>query len=202
MSFEGLNDEQIALLAAEDEKAADFLLVKYKPLVRARASTYYLIGGDRDDLIQEGMLGLFKAIRDYQPGKSNFLAFADLCITRQILSAVKAATRKKHGPLNSALSLQSAMEEGSRSLQESVAPGQSNDPQEMLIARQRYEAVIAGLQAVLSKTESQALALYASGLSYQEIAKALGRSEKSVDNALHRAKVKLGDLRSMDADEP
>ena len=202
MSFEGLNDEQIARLAAEDEKAADFLLVKYKPLVRARASTYYLIGGDRDDLIQEGMLGLFKAIRDYQPGKSNFLAFADLCITRQILSAVKAATRKKHGPLNSALSLQSAMEEGSRSLQESVAPGQSNDPQEMLIARQRYEAVIAGLQAVLSKTESQALALYASGLSYQEIAKALGRSEKSVDNALHRAKVKLGDLRSMDADEP
>lgn len=202
MSFEGLNDEQIALLAADDEKAADFLLVKYKPLVRARASTYYLIGGDRDDLIQEGMLGLFKAIRDYQPGKSNFLAFADLCITRQILSAVKAATRKKHGPLNSALSLQSAMEEGSRSLQESVAPGQSNDPQEMLIARQRYEAVIAGLQAVLSKTESQALVLYASGLSYQEIAKALGRSEKSVDNALHRAKVKLGDLRSMDADEP
>lgn len=202
MSFEGMNDEQIARLAAQDEKAADFLLVKYKPLVRARASTYYLIGGDRDDLIQEGMLGLFKAIRDYQPGKSNFLAFADLCITRQILSAVKAATRKKHGPLNSALSLQSAMEEGSRSLQESVAPGQSNDPQEMLIARQRYEAVIAGLQAVLSKTESQALALYASGLSYQEIAKALGRSEKSVDNALHRAKVKLGDLRSMDADEP
>lgn len=202
MSFEGMNDEQIARLAAQDEKAADFLLVKYKPLVRARASTYYLIGGDRDDLIQEGMLGLFKAIRDYQPGKSNFLAFADLCITRQILSAVKAATRKKHGPLNSALSLQSAMEEGSRSLQESVAPGQSNDPQEMLIARQRYEAVIAGLQAVLSKTESQALALYASGLSYQEIAQALGRSEKSVDNALHRAKVKLGDLRSMDADEP
>ena len=202
MSFEGLNDEQIALLAADDEKAADFLLVKYKPLVRARASTYYLIGGDRDDLIQEGMLGLFKAIRDYQPGKSNFLAFADLCITRQILSAVKAATRKKHGPLNSALSLQSDMEEGSRLLQESVAPGQSNDPQEMLIARQRYEAVIAGLQAVLSKTESQALVLYASGLSYQEIAKALGRSEKSVDNALHRAKVKLGDLRSMDADEP
>ena len=202
MSFEGMNDEQIARLAAQDEKAADFLLVKYKPLVRARASTYYLIGGDRDDLIQEGMLGLFKAIRDYQPGKSNFLAFADLCITRQILSAVKAATRKKHGPLNSALSLQSAMEEGSRSLQESVAPGQSNDPQEMLIARQRYEAVIAGLQAVLSKTESQALALYASGLSYQEIAQALGRSEKSVDNALHRAKVKLGDLRSMDVDEP
>lgn len=151
MSFEGMNDEQIALLAVEDEKAADFLLVKYKPLVRARASTYYLIGGDRDDLIQEGMLGLFKAIRDYQPGKSNFLAFADLCITRQILSAVKAATRKKHGPLNSALSLQSAMEEGSRSLQESVAPGQSNDPQEMLIARQRYEAVIAGLEEVLSK---------------------------------------------------
>ena len=201
MSFEGMNDEQIALLAVEDEKAADFLLVKYKPLVRARASTYYLIGGDRDDLIQEGMLGLFKAIRDYQPGKSNFLAFADLCITRQILSAVKAATRKKHGPLNSALSLQSAMEEGSRSLQESVAPGQSNDPQEMLIARQRYEAVIAGLEEVLSKTESQVLALYASGLSYQEIAKALGRSEKSVDNALHRAKVKLGDLRARDADD-
>lgn len=202
MPFDGMNDEQIALLAAEDKKAADYLLVKYKPLVRARASTYYLIGGDRDDLIQEGMLGLFKAIRDYQPGKSNFLAFADLCITRQILSAVKAATRKKHSPLNSALSLQAAMEQGSRSLQESVAPDQSNDPQEMLIARQHYEAVMAALQAVLSKTESQVLALYASGLSYQEIARTLGRSEKSVDNALHRAKVKLGDLRSMDVDEP
>ena len=155
MSFEGMNDEQIALLAVEDEKAADFLLVKYKPLVRARASTYYLIGGDRDDLIQEGMLGLFKAIRDYQPGKSNFLAFADLCITRQILSAVKAATRKKHGPLNSALSLQSAMEEGSRYIEAIRRANDAIPGEEISEKLYRLEALIKKIFEVLKQKPEQ-----------------------------------------------
>ncbi len=192
--YVAMTDEQLAILAAEDVHAQEYLLQKYKPLVRVKASAYFLMGADKEDLVQEGMLGLFKAIRDFNAQKSSFYAFAELCITRQLISAVKAATRQKHMPLNSAVSLQSTLPESEISLEQVITPKESNDPQEILLQRQQVTAMREAMQSVLSDLEKEVLRLYLAGMTYQQIAFALKRSEKSVDNALQRVKGKLEDF--------
>jgi RNA polymerase sporulation-specific sigma factor len=191
IEFSTMTDEALALLAEKDRHAQEFLLQKYKPLVRVKAGAYFLVGADREDLVQEGMLGLFKAIRDFNSEKSNFYAFAELCITRQIISAIKAATRQKHVPLNSAVSLQSTHSQTTLSLEQMLAPRESNDPQEILLQRQQMDTMQEAMQQMLSPLEKEVLMLYLRGLTYVEIAQSLKRSEKSVDNALQRVKNKL-----------
>lgn len=190
-AYADLSDEALAQLARQDSGAEEYLLKKYKHLVRAKAASYFLIGADREDIVQEGMLGLFKAIRDYRPGRGNFYAFAELCITRQIISAVKAATRLKHAPLNSAVSLQSTFDQSERSLEQMLLPTQSNDPEAILMQRQQYDSMHQAMLQLLSPLEKEVLSMYLKGMSYQEIAQKLHRSEKSVDNALQRIKNKL-----------
>ena len=186
-----MTDEQLAAMAGTDAGAQERLMHKYKPLVRMKASAYFLMGADKEDLVQEGMLGLFKAIRDYNAEKSNFFSFAELCITRQIISAVKAATRQKHMPLNSALSLQSTLSQSDLSLEQVLASRQCNDPQEILLQRQQMDTMRTAMQSMLSPFEKEVLKRYLHGLTYQQMAQELGRSEKSIDNALQRVKNKL-----------
>jgi RNA polymerase sporulation-specific sigma factor len=194
--YDRLSDEALALAAGEDGAALEHLMQKYKPLVRAKAGAYFLMGADREDLVQEGMLGLFKAIRDFNPEKSGFYAFAELCITRQIISAVKAATRQKHMPLNNALSLQRVMPESDMSLEQILASRESNDPQDILMQRQQLDTMRETMQRTLSRLEKQVLGLYLRGMTYAQMAAAINRSEKSVDNALQRVKAKLEDFLS------
>lgn len=187
-------DEQLAVWAETDTYVAEYLLQKYKPLVRVKAGAYFLMGADREDIVQEGMLGLFKAIRDFDPDKSNFYSFAELCITRQIISAVKAATRQKHMPLNNALSLQSASPQSDLSLEQKLSSRASNDPQDILLQRQQLDTMRLAMQSMLSNFEKEVLKRYLQGLTYQQMARELGRSEKSIDNALQRVKNKLEDF--------
>lgn len=189
--FTAMSDEQLAMLAQNDIGAQEYLLQKYKPLVRVKAGSYFLMGADKQDIVQEGMLGLFKAIRDFNAEKSNFYAFAELCITRQLITAVKAATRHKHMPLNSAVSLQSTLPESDTQLEQMLTTRESNDPQEILLQRQQMSAVREAMQSMLSPLEKQVLRLFLSGMTYQQIAVTLKRSEKSVDNALQRLRAKL-----------
>jgi len=191
MDYASMTDEQLALLSETDSRAQEYLLQKYKPLVRVKAGAYFLIGADKEDLVQEGMLGLFKAMRDFKSEKSSFYAFAELCITRQIITAVKAATRQKHMPLNSAVSLSSTMPESEVPLEQVLIPKESNDPQEILMQRQQMDTMREAMQSMLSNLEKEVLKCYLEGMTYQEIATSLKRSEKSVDNALQRVKSKL-----------
>ena len=184
-------DEQLVMWAETDSHVAEYLLQKYKPLVRVKAGAYFLKGADKEDIVQEGMLGLFKAIRDYDPNKASFYSFAELCITRQIISAVKAATRQKHIPLNSALSLQSTLSQSDLSLEQRLSPRESNDPQEILLQRQQLDTMRAAMQSMLSNFEKEVLKRYLRGMTYQQMAQELKRSEKSIDNALQRVKNKL-----------
>ncbi len=185
------SDEQLVIWAETDSRVAEYLLQKYKPLVRVKAGAYFLKGADKEDIVQEGMLGLFKAIRDYDPNKASFYSFAELCITRQIISAVKAATRQKHIPLNSALSLQSTLSQSDLSLEQRLSPRESNDPQEILLQRQQLDTMRAAMQSMLSNFEKEVLKRYLRGMTYQQMAQELKRSEKSIDNALQRVKNKL-----------
>lgn len=192
-----MTDEEVAVLAQQgDSLASEFLLNKYKNFVRSKARSYFLVGADHEDIVQEGMIGLFKAFRDFRPDKlSSFRAFAELCITRQIITAIKSATRKKHIPLNTYISLSRPVyEEGSdseRTLIDVLQTTRISDPEEALIGRESYEAIARDIENVLSRLEREALALYLQGLSYQQIAAALGRSTKCVDNAIQRVKKKL-----------
>lgn len=192
-----LADEQVAELSAEGDKmATEFLLSKYKNLVRARAKLYYLAGADREDLMQEGMIGLFKAIRDFDVTKqASFRGFAELCIKRQLITAVKTAARQKHSPLNSYVSLNSPLyeENGERSLVDMMAEREAVDPEEMFLRREKAEALEAEIAQKLSGLEQTVLSLYLGGMNYQEIALELGRSPKSIDNALQRMKRKLAE---------
>ncbi|MBQ2613795.1 MAG: RNA polymerase sporulation sigma factor SigH [Clostridia bacterium] len=193
--YQLLADEQVVELSAEgDKQATEYILSKYKNLVRARAKDYYLAGADRDDLVQEGMIGLFKAIRDFDITKqASFRGFAELCIKRQILTAVKMATRQKHIPLNSYVSLSSAVyeEDSERTLVEMLAERESNDPEELLLRREKAEAMELEIAQKLSSLERSVLSLHLSGMDYREIAVELGREPKSIDNALQRIKRKL-----------
>ena len=193
--FSAMQDEEIIENSrAGDRKALEYLLNKYMGFVRAKARTYFLIGAEREDIIQEGMIGLYKAIRDYRKDRlSSFRAFAELCITRQIITAIKTATRQKHKPLNSYVSLNKPIfdEESDRTLMDIISEESINDPEEMMINREEFSGIEAKMGEILSDLECEVLSLYLQGQSYQEIAVELERHVKSIDNALQRVKRKL-----------
>lgn len=194
--FEGLKDEDIVryIQATKDEIAIDFLVEKYKNFVRARARTYFIVGADREDLIQEGMIGLYKAMRDFKANRTaSFRAFAELCIVRQIITAIKTATRQKHIPLNSYVSLNTPIytDESERKLEDVISEGQVASPEEEMINHEDLVAMENSIGIILSKFEARVMTAYLDGKSYQEIGEEVGRSVKSIDNALQRAKRKL-----------
>ncbi|MTI94248.1 MAG: RNA polymerase sporulation sigma factor SigH [Firmicutes bacterium] len=190
-----LSDEEIALAAcAGNRHATEFLINKYKNFVRAKARSYFLIGADREDIIQEGMIGLYKSIRDFRGDKlSSFKAFAELCVTRQIITAIKTATRQKHIPLNSYVSLNKPIfdEDSDRTLMDVISGVKITDPEELMINREEYSDIEKKMSEILSGLERKVLMLYLEGKSYQEIAAELQRHVKSIDNALQRVKRKL-----------
>ena len=193
--FDGMTDEEIALLAQQgDADASEYLLNKYKNFVRSKARSYFLVGADHEDIVQEGMIGLFKAFRDFRPDKlASFHAFAEICVTRQIITAIKTATRQKHIPLNSYVSLNKPIydEESDRTLLDVISEEVPSDPEAMLIDREDLSFIEGRIGEMLSDLEKQVLVLYMEGKSYVEISKTMGRHVKSVDNALQRIKRKL-----------
>ena len=186
------DEELIKKLRAGDERIMDYILDKYKPLVRKRANTMYLIGGDTDDLIQEGMIGLFKAIRDYEEAKEvSFYPFAELCINRQIYTAVEASNRKKHAPLNSYVSLYSGTNEDGVVLADSLTTSIMENPEQMMIEQENLVQFMEQLKERLSKMERQVVDYYLAGLNYVQIAEQMGKTPKAIDNALQRIKTKI-----------
>ena len=193
--YSALSDEELVELSAGgDRRATEFILSKYKNLVRSRAKAYFLAGADHDDIVQEGMIGLFKAMRDFDVTKqASFRGFAEVCIKRQIITAVKASTRQKHMPLNSYVSLSEPVydDDSERSLMDMIAERDAVDPEEMFLRREKAELISAEIKDKLSSLEKTVLSLYMGGMNYQEIAVELGRTPKSIDNALQRIKRKL-----------
>lgn len=196
--YETMTDEGIAELARNfDGDALEFLLNKYKNFVRAKARSYFLIGADREDIVQEGMIGLYKAVRDYRPTRlTSFRAFAELCVTRQIITAIKTATRQKHRPLNSYVSLSKPAydEESDRTMMDVISSTKISNPEEIIIGREDFSSIETKMGKILSPLEMQVLKKYIEGKSYFEVADELKRSVKSVDNALQRVKNKLEKL--------
>ena len=195
IELEHLTDEEIVELAKYGNVGAlEFLINKYKNFVRAKARTYFLIGADREDIIQEGMIGLYKAIRDYRYDRqASFRAFAEICVTRQIITAIKTATRQKHIPLNSYVSLNKPVfdEESERTLGEVVVTEKDGNPEDLFINQENLMDIESTMNKILSPLEQEVVGLYLEGKSYQEIAEQLNRHVKSVDNALQRVKRKL-----------
>lgn len=189
-----LDEDIIQCVRDGDENALEYMIHKYKSFVRAKARTYFLIGADKEDIIQEGMIGLYKAIRDFNADKlSSFKAFAELCITRQIITAIKSATRQKHIPLNSYVSLNKPIfdEDSERTLLDVITEDSMTDPEEMMIIKEEYDGMENKISNLLSDLEWKVLTLYLEGRSYFEIADELKRHSKSIDNALQRVKRKL-----------
>ncbi len=195
LTYAEMQDEETVELAQQGEQfAIEFLIDKYKNFVRAKARSYFLIGADREDIIQEGMIGLFKAIRDYRVDKlTSFRAFAELCITRQIITAIKTATRQKHIPLNSYVSLNKPIydEESDRTLMDIITTTGITNPEEIIISREEFIFIEKKMGEILSSLEWKVLMSYLEGKSYQEISVDLKRHVKSIDNALQRVKRKL-----------
>ena len=195
LDFENMPDEDVVELAQEADGAAlEFLLNKYKNFVRTKARSYFLIGADHEDIVQEGMIGLYKAIRDYKKDKlKSFRAFAELCITRQIITAIKTATRQKHIPLNNYVSLNRPIydEDSDRTLLDVITEEIPSNPEEMLIDREDLSVIEGRIGQMLSDLEKQVLVRYMEGKSYVEIGEEMGRHVKSIDNALQRIKRKL-----------
>ncbi|WP_142830495.1 RNA polymerase sporulation sigma factor SigH [Planococcus soli] len=193
--FTGMTDEElVSLVHSGNTEALDFLITKFRPFVRMKARSYFLIGADKEDIIQEGMIGLYKAIRDFRSDKlSSFRAFAELCIIRQIITAIKTATRQKHIPLNSYVSLDKPIydEESDRTLMDVLAGNGVDDPEDLIIHNEEFQYMEEKMGEVLSELEREVLALYLDGQSYQEISEKLERHVKSIDNALQRVKRKL-----------
>jgi RNA polymerase sporulation-specific sigma factor len=174
--------------------ALEYLITKYHYFVRAKARSYFLVGADREDIVQEGMIGLYKAVRDFREDKlASFKAFAELCITRQIITAIKTATRQKHIPLNSYVSLDKPIydEDSDRTLLDVISGSRVTDPEEMIINRESFTGLEDKMGEILSPLEQCVLMLYLEGRSYQEISSDLGRHLKSIDNALQRVKRKV-----------
>ncbi len=194
--FENMTDEEIVIDAKDNDNtvALEYLINKYRNFVRAKARSYFLIGADREDIIQEGMIGLYKAIRDFRNDKlSSFRAFAELCVTRQIITAIKTATRQKHIPLNSYVSLNKPIydEYSDRTLLDVLSGSKISDPEELVISREEFVDIEEKMGEILSDLEWKVLMSYLDGKSYQEIAVELDRHVKSIDNALQRVKRKL-----------
>ena len=193
--FGCLIDEQVVEDARSgDVLAQEYLIHKYKNFVRAKARSYFLIGADREDIVQEGMIGLYKAIRDFRQDKlTSFRAFAELCITRQIITAIKTATRQKHIPLNSYVSLNKPIydDESDRTLLDVLSGTKVSDPEELIISQEDFSVIESKIGELLSELEWEVLTSYLQGKSYQEIAVDLDRHVKSIDNALQRVKRKL-----------
>ncbi|MBU9710826.1 RNA polymerase sporulation sigma factor SigH [Evansella tamaricis] len=193
--YDGMEDESLVEYVREgDSFALEYLINKYKNFVRAKARSYFLIGADHEDIVQEGMIGLYKAIRDYKGDKlSSFKAFAELCITRQIITAIKTATRQKHIPLNSYVSLDKPIydEESDRTLLDVIVGSKVSNPEELLINQEEFDDIEIKMGEILSELERKVLMLYLDGRSYQEISADLKRHVKSIDNALQRVKRKL-----------
>src|SRR2546421_6438138 len=192
-----LDDGYLIALAKQGSAAAyDAIVRRYYGFVRLKASSYFLAGGDGDDLVQEGLVGLYKAVRDYRTDReSSFRNFAELCITRQIITAVKTASRNKHSPLNRYLSFSSSpagASEGDATLDEVLPGPAAHDPVNQVISSEELRALVACLSTVLSELESRVLALYLDGHSYQQVGRRLGCEAKTVDNALQRVKRKVG----------
>lgn len=188
-------DEEVASEAKlGDVRAQEYLITKYQNFVKAKAKSYFLIGADKEDIYQEGMIGLYKAIRDYKPDKlASFKAFAELCVTRQIITAIKTATRQKHIPLNTYVSLNKPIygEESDRTLLDVLSEARVTDPEEIVIIKEELKHIETEIGQVLSDLEMEVLGSYLDGKSYQEIACDLNRHAKSIDNALQRVKRKL-----------
>lgn len=193
--FEQFEDEELVERVHQgDSDALDFLIHKYQNFVRAKARSYFLVGADREDIIQEGMIGLYKAIRDFKEDKlTSFKAFAELCITRQMITAIKTATRQKHIPLNSYVSLDKPIydDESDRTLMDVISGTKATDPEELIINREEVDDIEVKMTELLSDLERKVLVLYLDGRSYQEISEELNRHVKSIDNALQRVKRKL-----------
>jgi len=193
--YQDMGDEQLVDCAkGGDEFAAEYLINKYRNFVRVKAKAYFLIGADREDIIQEGMIGLYKAIRDFRREKlSSFRAFAELCITRQIITAIKTATRQKHIPLNSYISLNKPIydEDSDRTLLDVISSIKVSDPEELVINQEASQTMRERIRKNLSDLECRVLTAYLEGKSYQEMATELHRHVKSIDNALQRVKRKL-----------
>ena len=183
------DEELIARLRAGEREITDYLIDKYKSLVRTRARALYLVGGDHEDLIQEGMLGLFKAVHDYKPGKeASFATFAGLCIDRQMYSAVASSQRQKHQPLNSFVSLSEPVSEQELRLVD------EETPEEIMISRENVIGMHERIKERLSKFEYQVLELYLKGYDYTQIAEKLGKQPKAIDNALQRIRSKVREV--------
>ena len=191
------SDEELLIRLRDGEQGiTDHIMNKYKNLVRSKAKSMYILGADSEDLIQEGMIGLFKAIRDYDSGRdASFFTFADLCVSRQMYTAVQASRRQKHIPLNNYISLYSNVAEGRDGEEEALvnvlASGSDLNPEELVIDKENVDRLEMLIERELSSFEKQVLDLYLTGMGYQQIAKVLGRDDKSTDNALQRIKTKL-----------
>lgn len=195
-NFENLTDEELVELSVTGDKSAtEYIFDKYKNFVKAVVRMYFLVGADRDDVVQEGMIGLFKAIRDFDETKqTSFKSFAEMCVKRQVLTAIKNATRQKHIPLNSYISLSKSSyddENSEGTLLDTLTDKESADPEELFIGKENIEILGEKIDENLSKLEKEVLNMYLKGVSYQEIAKIMKRPPKSIDNALQRVKKKL-----------
>jgi RNA polymerase sporulation-specific sigma factor len=189
------DEELISLHREGDARAMDGLLARYRNFARSKARSYFLVGADKEDIVQEAMIGLYKAVRDFNPGKeTSFRAFADVCVTRQIITAIKMATRQKHIPLNTYVSLSKPLatdEEPDRALMDVLQTHEVTDPAELLISSEELRSMKLAFAEILSDFEIEVLHLYVEGKPYQEIAVLLGRQLKAVDNALQRIKRKV-----------
>ena len=193
--YAGMEDEDVlGYVRTGCKRGMEHLIEKYKPLVRAKARSYFLVGADREDIVQEGMIGLFKAVRDYKNDKSiPFKVFAEMCITRQIITAVKTATRQKHIPLNSYVSFNKKIfdEDSDKFLIEVIQEISVANPEELFISKEEYAVIESRMMELLSPFEKEVLSKYLGGIAYQDIAKQLNKPVKSVDNALQRLKKKI-----------
>lgn len=189
-----LSDEEVVLLCRSgDSRALEHIIIRYRNFVYSRAKKLFLIGSDRDDLVQEGMIGLFEAVKSFTPGKASFRSFAGICVNRQMISAVKRATRNKHKPLNSYISLDKDAydSDADAMLADSVADGALQNPEEIVIDKESFSGMENKINSSLSKLELRVLILYLDGYSYRRIGEKIGKDRKSVDNAIRRIKKKL-----------
>ena len=192
INYEELKDEEVVALAQNgDKRAVDFILNKYKDFVEIRSLPYFMAGGERDDLVQEGLIGLYKAIKSYSDErKANFKTFAEICVVRQMISAVKSSTRKKNSPLNHYISIH-VPEEEMDTISGKLIDIKNSDPESMLIEKEAADGMQDKINSILSDFEAEVLGYYLSGISYKEIAESIGKPAKAVDNALCRIKKKI-----------